>query len=290
MHRLTKLALLLVTGCCWLSAPPIVAQDSNPESASDELPTDSGDYAGVGHVPKLEISRQRVPHFVEDEAVLADRPGTIGEAETINGVFVIGADSSHHALFWDPGTCRLLGVIDLEAVDPEDGSTSGESGETKESSDESEKSETAGGAESEEPVRRDGAGTPPFLLVAAGPPPLSETAGASGTGSYFGMRVVEGRPEFLYTQGSLLVEERLWFENGGDTLQQHFTFREIDSDLHLRFPEAWRERIESDRGEWDDELLEVGLGEAGELRLTYRLREPEPESTDTGDSSTEDAE
>lgn len=248
------------------------AQEETPDTEKSEKPL--GEFAGVGVVPKLSISRKTVPNFLVDETLAAVHAskGSESETATLEGVFTIGANSSRYAVFWDPLTCRLLGVLDLEPDPVEAPTDEADGSETASAETEIDKGERAEGSEKDVPLDSEPESPPsPFFLLAGGRPPLGGTAGGSGEASFFGVRLIDGKPEFLYEQGSLLIEERLWLENGGETLQQQFTLRDMNSSLVLEIPEAWRQRVTSDRGEWDEGRLTVDKEEAGEVRLTYRL-------------------
>lgn len=279
-----SLRLLIVLGFGWISALP--GQEEEDGSAdSDPSSQSTGEYAGVGVIPKLHVTRKSFPNFLTDEVVLSPHLRDGEAPEILPDVFAVGAPASRFAIVWDPVTCRLIGILDLEAPRTDSAEeSSGASSDAEEAPDaeegKSETEETGDEPEIEQPS--------PFLLVASGPAPLAETAGGAGEASYFGMRLVQGRPEFLYTVGNLVVEERLWLENGGDTLRQRFRLRDFDSQLSLRLPESWRERVESDRGEWDDNRLLVPDDESRELLLTYRLHKEEPESAEGSDESEEE--
>ncbi len=248
-----------------------LGQDEKPSGVAGSS-LNSEEDAGV--VPKLKIARKDLSAFLSDETILAAH--RVGEEKEVRfeGVFTVGADVSRFAFVWDPVTCRLLGVLDLDPpkVEPAPKSASEKDSDDVDGSDTEKSSDDA---PSETPP------TSPFFLAASGPALLSSTAGGSGESSFFGVRLVEGKPEFLYEQGSLLIEERLWLENGGETLQQHFALRDMDSSLVIKVPEGWRERITADRGEWKELTLTVPKEEAGELQLTYRLSERSEENTET---------
>ena len=162
-----------------------------------------------------------------------------------------------YAVFWDPLSCRLLGILDLEAppeVPPSDKPTEGDS--------------------DEKPVTQKAA--TPYLFKAAGPLPLTGTAGVSGTPRFFGFRLVEGRPEFLYTCGSVAVEERLWLEDGGRILRQRFSAKDAVRGLQISVPADWKGRVEASVGTWKDLVLTVPKESAAEVVLTYPLAPPEP--------------
>lgn len=261
-----SIAILSVLGA------PGLGQDA--ESTEPPVASSSGTLEGVGVVPKLRVSRKSLPCFLTDEEILAAHSrGGREDPVLLEGVFSIGADASRFAFFWDPVTCRLLGALDLDPPEMESDAEEpaddiGKNQATAESDEKSdEKSDEA--VDDERSPRS--SPTSPFFLTASGPALFASTAGGSGDRSFFGVRMVEGKPEFLYQQGSLLIEERLWLEHGGDILQQHFALRDMDVPLVVKIPEDWRERVTADRGTWKDHTLTVPKEEASELRLTYRL-------------------
>jgi hypothetical protein len=269
---LLRCAIAIVSVCGTFA----IGQDE--ETTSPSADSTPASVEGVGIVPKLKIARKEFVSFLSDEALNAAHGGSEeGEEVRLEGVFTVGADSSRYAFFWDPVTCRLLGALDLESPKvepkPEEGSD-----ETPDEAEEADKEDSDEESESESAKNSPPS---PFFLIASGPSLLSSTAGGSGDSSFFGLRLVEGKPEFLYQQGSLLIEERLWLENGGDSLQQHFAFREMDTPLVVKVPEEWRERVTADRGEWKDLTLTVPREEANELRLTYRLKDEETQDAKT---------
>lgn len=249
------------------------------DEASDEktTPEPAGEFVGVGVVPKLSIARKDLPNFLSDDRILSlhgvDSEMDPTKQPPLEGIFSVGSGSSRFQVLWDPVSCRLLGIRDLdvslEESAPDPGAeTNGESGEAPAETEE---------ASSEEEESTEPSLPSPFVFVASGAAPFENTSGGGGDSRFFGMRLVEGKPEFLYQRGTLLVEERLWLENGGQTLQQQFSLREMDSPLVLELPASWKTRATADRGDWKGETLTVPKDKSGELRIAYRLATKEEE-------------
>lgn len=231
------------------TAPPAPAADT-PEPVSS---------APVIAPLKLDIARRDLKNFLTDAEALTPYRKVEGIAESLQEIFVIGSNAVPRALFWDPLACRLLGVLDLEAP-PAPAPVEAPVQEGDEKTDEAE-SETAPPP----------AAPSPYLLMAEGGHPLGGSGGASGAPRYFGFRLVGGMPEFLYTFGSLAVEERLWLEDGGKVMKQRFSVREAPRGLQLTLPESWQSRVEATVGTWKKNVLTVPKESSTEVILTYRL-------------------
>lgn len=234
-----------------LGAPGFTQEEP---SKSQEPPnageTDSGTGSpGIGPTLELSISRRSLKNFLTDDIALEPYLDQNETPHDFESIFVVGSIQARHALFWDPVACRLLGALDLKA------------------------------GKGENPADESGGTPSPYTLVATGPPPLSVTAGASGMPEYFGFRMVDGTPEFLYTFGSLVVEERIWLENRGEVLKQRFSFRDPIESISILFPDSWKERVEASVGTWKENVLLVPKEDAGEILLTYRLTQPKQEDT-----------
>lgn len=216
--------------------------------------------APVSAPVKLDISRRSVKNFLSDEDALLPYRSADGTVRELTGVFVIGSESAPYAAFWDSLSCRLLGVIDItrpgEATtpppSPADAAAPGANGVTQ---------------------------TPPspYILKTSGPAQFSGPSGSPAKSVYFGFRLVEGKPEFLYTSGNLEVEERIWLEEGGRLLKQRFSVRDADKGFRILLPAEWKERVTISSGTWKNEILTVPAESATELILTFRLSDPEPE-------------
>lgn len=195
----------------------------------------------------LDISRRSLKNFLKDEAALERYLGPDRVVNDLEDAFTIGAVHGRYALIWDATACRLVGVIDIK---PPSGEQPGDSPRTN-----------------PDP-------NSPYVLLAEGYPPLSGSLGTFGHPSYFGFRLIDGLPEFLYTHGALQVEERLWLEGDGTVLKQRFAIRNAENPFLLHFPASWKERIvETSAGKWNGKTLSVPLENAEEVVITYRLAE-----------------
>lgn len=200
---------------------------------------------------KLDISRRFLKNFLTDEVALIPHQDREGETKELQDAFMIGAVKSTHAAFWDPVSCRLLGALNLE-----------------ESTAPSEPAE----GEEEAPS--------PYTLLAAGAHPLNGSKGTFENPKYFGFRLVNGRPEFLYTFGGLQIEEQVWLEDDGLVLKERFHVKGSKSGYTLTFPAEWKERCEASVGEWKENQLIVP-GDAPEaLILTFHLDKRERGSSE----------
>lgn len=251
------------------SGGSLIIQDS-PSSLSEPVSS-----APVIAPMKLEIARRDLRNFLLDEEALAPYRSGEGLAESLSDVFVIGSHGVPRAIFWDPLACRLLGVLDLDAPVPP-----AETPKVAEETDQADPDEDA--PEQETPPA---APPSPYLMLAAGPAPLSGSVGSRGTPRYFGFRLVAGMPEFLYTVGALTIEERLWLEDEGRVLKQRFSVREAPQGIRLTFPEAWKPRLSAAVGTWKENVLTVSPEESGEVILTYQLTDAAPESAASTESS-----
>lgn len=218
-------------------------------------------HASAESLPvKLDLSRRDLKNFLTDEEALV--PYRLGEGgfADLSDIFTLGVIGAPYAVFWDPLSCRLLGILDLSEA------PSGKS------------PDTAADAGTAEPPS-------PYLLKATGPFPLAKTPGVSGAPRYFGFRLVNGAPEFLYTCGSISIEERLWLEDGGKVLRQRFSAKDASNGLRLAIPADWKDRVEASAGTWQGAILTVPKEAAAEVLLTYHLvpatKETPPAEPDT---------
>ncbi len=241
----------------------LILQDSPPS------PPEPVSSAPVIAPMKLEIARRDLRNFLLDEEALAPYRHGEGLAESLSDVFVIGSHGVPRAVFWDPLACRLLGVLDLDAPVPPAAAPPAARGE--------EDSEERDGDAAEQDGEPSPAPPSPYLMLAAGPAPLSGSVGSRGTPRYFGFRLVAGMPEFLYTVGALSVEERLWLENEGRVLKQRFSVREAPQGIRLTFPEEWKLRLSAAVGTWKENVLTVPPEQSDEVILTYQLIDAAPE-------------
>lgn len=204
---------------------------------------------------KLDISRRFLKDFPTDET--AQQPYLTGDGSLTDftGAFTLGAPTARFVPIWEPLSCRLVGVLDLQSPQ-------------------------------KDPVAKDGAPATgaPYRLLAAGLNPTSAMSGATGNPAYFGVRIVGGKPEFLYTHGSLAVAEMIWLEDEGLVMKQRFSFRKGVSELKLTFPENWIPLITPSLGEWKGNVLSASADSISEVTLHYRLDSPLPEETEKEDA------
>lgn len=234
----------------------LVAQD---ETADQAPATEIQQTAATGIPVKLDISRRFLKNFLTDEDALIPYETQDGEPRDLSGAFMIGSPNARYVAIWDPASARLLGVLDLKAPKPKPGS----------------KPESADNGEDAKSENEEEDGPSPYVLLAEGSYPLQASSGAFGTPSYFGFRVIAGRPCFLYTLGSLIVEETLWLEDSGNVLKQQFSIRDPEGEVALRLPGSWKERATSEVGEWDGNTLRIPAESVGKFTLAYRLNPPE---------------
>jgi len=124
----------------------------------------------------------------------------------------------------------------------------------------------------------------PYRLLAKGHSPTSKAGGSGRAPSYFGMRLDGGRPECLYTHGSLTVAEMVWLEDDGEIMKQRFSFRKVSNDIQLIFPEDWVSGITASVGTFSGNTLTVPKDNASEITLLYRLAEEASEPVDGKES------
>lgn len=249
----TLLTLLIGQGSA-IAQDSLILQDSDKPEQTSNPPSDAPQEAdapdetktvepGVGSKPSvaaLQITRRTVENFLTDPLALVPFGGGGGEEPMpLVSTFVIAAEGTPYSIIWDPTACRLLGIY--RTPDPE---------------------ATTTGAEPPSP----------YVFLAEGPTPFSTTSGVFGNPSYFGFRVVDGYPEFLYHHGRLLIEERIWLDTSKNELMQQFTVKNASDSISLKFPEDWKERITSSSGEWEKgTLLEIPAGKDGEERTSFVL-------------------
>lgn len=208
------------------------------ESSTSEDPPPAPAAVDMSKAMPLDVSRTRLKNFLRDETALTPYLDTDGSPQDLKAVFIAGSSEARHALIWDSITCRLLGVLRIP------------------------RQKDSGTAAS---------GASPYLLLAEGVHPLKNTQGTFDDPSYFGFRLVSGVPEFLYTYGTLVVEERIWLEESGNVLKQRFSFRNPQNEIKIAFPEAWKAKTSVTAGEWKEEILTVPADKAHDIVITYRL-------------------
>lgn len=92
-------------------------------------------------------------------------------------------------------------------------------------------------------------------MIAEGPHPLAFSLGAIGKPKYFGFRMVNGLPEFLYTYGQLSVEEKYRFSPDGRQLMQSFKVASSAIDGAYSLPENLRAIATANNGNWSNNVL-----------------------------------
>lgn len=236
----------------------VIAQDSTesppaPESAEPSVvPTTSV-------LLELDVARQRLKNFLSDETALAPYKKADGGYRDLESTFTIGTPSGRFAVFWDPEACRFLGALDLKAPPQNAESTDSE-----------------------------GDGAPsPYTILAEGPHPFKGSSGAYGEPEFFGFRMINGSPAFLYTCGTLVIEERLSLDEEGEVLKQMFTIREPKNAISYTVPEAWKDRIDTTGGEWKGNVLTIPKENASEFLVSYRLAESDPAGSVPAESNPE---
>lgn len=228
-------------------ASPLWAQEEETSEPASESVESGQPSLAPGVYVKLDVSRRFLKNFLTDETALLPHKKPDGSVGDLPSVFMIGSTKANHALFWDPVSCRLIGILDVTR-----GETDDEGGSSDDSS---------------------------YVFKASGLHPLSSSQGASGTPDYFGFRLVEGKPEFLYTFGGLVVAERIWLADGGRQLHQRLTIREPGAALSITIPEDWKQRVSSEGGSWKENKLSVEKKASVDgIVLIHQLVEPNPES------------
>ena len=247
---------------------PVPANQQTPGSAATPATPPAISTAPSVAPLKLDIARRDLKNFLTDEKALAPYRSSTGEIGVLREVFMVGSPNVSRAFFWDPLSCRLLGVLDLDAPEkplpvstPAPVTNAPEDSKTQEAPKESPPS--------------------PYLLKAAGGMPLLGSSGATGNPRYFGFRLVGGMPEFLYTYGSLAVEERLWLDDGGRVLKQRFAIPGAPKGFQITVPGDWKERASVSTGTWKGNVLSVPKEAVSEIIISYRLIDLEPEPVDS---------
>lgn len=243
--RLLALSGILAAAC--LSIVPGTMAQTPPSSPEPSL-------SKVSMPLRLDLSRRDLKNFLTDPDALAPYQLEGGGTAGLHDVFALGSVNAPWAVFWDARSCRLLGILDLEAK-PEESSPSS-------------------AAPNEDPGDDNASESSPYLLKASGPFPLAKTSGASGMPRYFGFRLVQNVPEFLYTCGALAIEERLWLDDGGKVLRQRFSAKDAAKGLQISVPEDWKGRVTASTGTWKGAVLSVPKEAVAEVILSYPLAAP----------------
>lgn len=241
-----RLSLIIAALSSLLLAAPARTQESPPPSGP---PAEKAEPPlPVGLPVKLDISRQFLKNFLTDEAALEPYRSAVGTVRDFDGAFTIGSPVVRFVPIWDSFACRLVGILDLT---PPSGP-----------------SDSAPAA---------------YLLLAEGRGPTFSINGANGSPVYFGFRLEQGRPEFLYTHGAHAISEMIWLEEDGAIMKQRFAFRKPVKTLTLTFPESWVTRMTPSHGEWKSGSLTVSGDAVTEVTLLYRLSNPEPAEKEEGE-------
>lgn len=238
----------------------LLAGDGSVGILRGQTPAPAPPVAAATMPLHLDLSRRDLKNFLTDKEALAPYQLAEGKVADLHDVFALGSVNARWAVFWDARSCRLLGILDLEAP-PEVPAPAIPAANTKEKENDQDDAEST---ETPEPPS-------PYLFKATGPFPLGKTTGASGAPRYFGFRLVKDVPEFLYTCGSLAIEERLWLDEGGNSLRQRFSAKDAAKGLQISVPDAWKGRVTASAGTWKGAVLTVPKESAAEVILTYPL-------------------
>ncbi len=230
----------------------------------------------AGQPVRLDISRRNLENFLTDKEALTPYLRSDGSHSGLEDVFTLGAIDAPFAVFWDPQACRLIGILNLQqsktsAPTPSPPTTG---------------ASPAGPNSEKVPSNPVPSSTEPYLLKAEGPFPLSKTIGGGGSPHFFGFRIVDGKPEFLYLCGLLHIEERLWLEDEGRILKQRFSVTHAPKGLEIALPLQWQNRITTSVGTVKNGILSVPSTATSEVVITYSLipsatSQPGSHSTDS---------
>lgn len=113
-----------------------------------------------------------------------------------------------------------------------------------------------------------------LVRVAEGPGPFAATIGAFGSPNYFGYRLINGEPEFLYHHGRLAVTERIEPAPDGRSVTHHWSVHQADFDLMLAVPERWKDRVKSTAGKWSDGFFSIPKSKAAAFSVTWSIAQP----------------
>lgn len=114
-------------------------------------------------------------------------------------------------------------------------------------------------------------------VVAEGPHPFAFSLGAIGKPKFFGFRMVDGLPEFLYTYGQLSIEEKFQFSKDGRKIEQSFKVASTAIDGAFSVSEEVRKIVTADNGRWGGNVIRFRRDEfnAG-FTVTYHLDPSQP--------------
>ena len=118
-------------------------------------------------------------------------------------------------------------------------------------------------------VWQGGADMSDLKFVAEGPAPFAATIGAWGVPDYFGYRLVDGAPEFLYYVGSLGVTEKIRPTPDGRGWTQDWEIHQADYGLQVTIPERWVSKVKASAGDWIGPVLKLPESKVAKLTLTW---------------------
>ena len=215
---------------------------------------------------QMEVSRRTLTNFLTDPMAIAPYKNEDGTLRPLRSTFVLKSSGSDFAIIWDELTCRLSGIVDLRPVIP------GASGKVEKTEKQNSHQQKESGKDDANDAKEEEEEVPsPYVLKAAGPAPFTPSCRESETSHYFGFRMTDGKPEFLYSHGKLALEECLWLDGSGQTLRQRFRIKNQEGEVKLTFPEDWKKRMETSAGKWKDLVLIIPKEKASEFILTYHL-------------------
>lgn len=253
MTSLSQLSFLIFFGASLAAGGALHSQDAVQEEPKEPQPDPAIRLnATIGQPVRLEVSRRFLKNFLTDDDALVAYESADGDVRDFSGAFTVGSPGARYVAIWDPTSCRLVGVLDLRA--PSSPVTADEDSP-------------------QDPQGEDAKASSPYVLRAAGPAPFQNSAGVFGAPEYFGFRIDAGRPVFLYIHGGLVVEESLWFEDGGKLLRQRFVIRDPGAAVTLTYPDPWREIATVDQGEWDGSKWKVEKEAAADFSVSFDLEE-----------------
>jgi len=113
-----------------------------------------------------------------------------------------------------------------------------------------------------------------LVFLAEGPSPLALTPGVFGAPRYKGFRLrKDGVPEFLYSVGSVLVEESVEPGAVEGEIRWHFSIQHAPAGVMLGFDEDGKMRIRTSDGEWSGKVLTINSGAEKDFTLVLKASE-----------------
>ena len=217
--------------------PPLLTVAEPVAPATGDKPEEKSPPA-----TRVEVFQGTLPSPIKDERCAVYRNAIHGGDKTLKGALP-GAIAVHFpdkelSFCWDPVECRLLYVW-------------------------------KGGFLQHQPDLAGIAGK--LVYVAEGPAPLAASVGAFDAPDFFGYRLVNGVPEFLYTQGLLSVAERFELAADGQSFTQFFSVQNTPFEVNLAIPERWKESVSSSIGTWTKGFVTIPLKSIKDFRLTFQL-------------------